>query len=279
MLRFDRKFCPSQLLKDMTRNRNILLEVGDLSADNHWLESTTYVRNVGERWDKTAMFAQFRRGIPAPNEKVSKNGLRDQLYVFLHVVNPNYLQFWDISVEQVKQCLQKVHLSVMPDDGEAPYSNDYTRCETYKRYKLPVDWSENDFNGKPTTPPTTEFEPVSNLIDPSLAHCSSNGRIFGGEGTDMSNWPFLVRLEMSRYKFAGSVTDTHVTTCYGTIVGNHWVLTAAHVCDYFRSTRNYPKMKASFGKGIKKSMDLVFGTNMFIHPDQGCKFSSVHISS
>ena len=119
MLRFDRKFCPSQLLKDITKNRNVILEVGDISATNHWLESLTYVRNIGEKWEKSAMFAQFRRGVPEPAEMISKNGRRDQLYVFFHVVNPNYLEYHGFTAETVKECLQKVHLSVMPDDGKA----------------------------------------------------------------------------------------------------------------------------------------------------------------
>ena len=96
MLRFDRKFCPSQLLRDIAKNRNALLDVGDLSADNHWLESLTYVRNIGEKWEKTAMFVQFRRGLPAQNEMITKNGRRDQLYLYLHVISPNYLPYWGI---------------------------------------------------------------------------------------------------------------------------------------------------------------------------------------
>lgn len=155
MLRFDRKFCPTQLLKDISRNRHVLLDVGDVSVSNHWLESITYINNVGEKYERTAMFVQFRRGEKQPKEMITKNGKRDQLYVFMEVVNPNYLEYHGLTADDIKTCLQKVHLSVMPDDGEQPFSDDYTRCATYKRYKIPVDWWPDDFRTTTTTTTTT----------------------------------------------------------------------------------------------------------------------------
>ena len=75
-----------------------------------------------------------------------------------------------------------------------------------------------------TAAPTTTtgaggFKQLTDKIDTSLTYCSevdngvTAGRIIGGTFVDRNSWPALVRV-------AG--------ICGGTIIANHWVLTAAH---------------------------------------------------
>ena len=137
----------------MEKHRSIQFDIGDRTKSNHFLESITFVNNVGEIWSRTALYIQFRRGAQEELELISKNGKRDQLYVTMHVVNPNFLPFYEFEHETVKTCLQKAHLSVLPDDGKAPFSTDYTRCAAFDRYGIDVDWKPEDFI--PTPPPDT----------------------------------------------------------------------------------------------------------------------------
>ena len=68
----------------------------------------------------------------------------------------------------------------------------------------------------------TEFKPVSDKIDETLATCSDTraiGKIIEGTHLDsqgQANWPWLARLGL------GAVDGA---TCGGTIIDNHWVLT------------------------------------------------------
>ena len=54
-------------------------------------------------------------------------------------------EFYDKNLgtqEQIKKCLQNSHLSIMKDDGAPLYTNDYTRCQSYKKYDVFADWME-----------------------------------------------------------------------------------------------------------------------------------------
>ena len=54
----------------------------------------------------------------------------------LHI-SPEYRAF---SCSVIQECFDKAVLYVMPDDGEGPGSNDYTRCALYNIYKKEPDW-------------------------------------------------------------------------------------------------------------------------------------------
>ena len=80
----------------------------------------------------------------------------------------------------------------------------------------------------PTTPSGSEFKPTpSHKIDDSLEYCSEgeNGfgssRIVGGVYATQHSWPSIVNLRVKD----GAGSDHQ---CGGTIIANHWVVTAAH---------------------------------------------------
>jgi len=65
IIRLEKKYCGSQLLHQIEANGHIQFDAGDKTNPNHWLESITYAHSVGEKWQKTALFIQFRRGLKA----------------------------------------------------------------------------------------------------------------------------------------------------------------------------------------------------------------------
>jgi len=65
----------------------------------------------------------------------------------------------------VQRCLQKAHLSVIPDDGKAPLTTDHTRCAAYNRYLLEPIWTENDFRPNQFSTEPTIFEDFEKDLD------------------------------------------------------------------------------------------------------------------
>ena len=82
---------------------------------------------------------------------------------------------------------------------------------------------------KPTTAPSgQEFKPTpSHKIDDSLTYCSEgdngfgSGRIIGGTYASRNSWPSTVAIRVLS-------ADGSEHQCGGTIIANHWVVTAAH---------------------------------------------------
>ena len=78
IIRFDQKYCGEELLLEMEERGKFLIDVGDRTHPNHWLESITYPKEVGEKTAKTALFVQFRRGAKLAGEMMSNNQKYDQ---------------------------------------------------------------------------------------------------------------------------------------------------------------------------------------------------------
>ncbi|CAG5113546.1 Oidioi.mRNA.OKI2018_I69.chr2.g7642.t1.cds [Oikopleura dioica] len=82
--------------------------------------------------------------------------------------------------------------------------------------------------------PQSEFQSLSNIIVPNLQTCSHaenfpeerffwTNRIVGGSLAEENQWPYIVRLDVRWGSWASY-------TCGGTVVDNHWVVSAAHCC-------------------------------------------------
>ena len=52
--------------------------------------------------------------------------------------------------DDIKNCLENIHISVLMDDGAKPFENDYTRCATYERFDVDKakDWLETEVFSK-----------------------------------------------------------------------------------------------------------------------------------
>ena len=53
--------CPEEVLELIEKRNGLHLTAGDKTDPNHFVESISFVRDLGEKWSKTALFAQFRR--------------------------------------------------------------------------------------------------------------------------------------------------------------------------------------------------------------------------
>ena len=72
-------------------------------------------------------------------------------------------------------------------------------------------------------PEGLEFSPTIDIIPQNLDSCSSRRRIFGGVSANSSASPWLAKIEI--HNPTGDLTQ-----CSGTILDDHWVLTAAGCC-------------------------------------------------
>lgn len=72
-------------------------------------------------------------------------------------------------------------------------------------------------------PEGLEFSPTFDIISENLDSCSSRRRIFGGVSANPSSWPWIAKIEI--HNPTGDLTQ-----CSGTILDDHWILTAAGCC-------------------------------------------------
>lgn len=79
ILRLDKSHCGEDLLTAIEHRGKFIIDVGDKTNSNHWLESISYPNKVGEKWQKTALFLQFRKGEYVNKELITSNELKDQL--------------------------------------------------------------------------------------------------------------------------------------------------------------------------------------------------------
>lgn len=78
IIRLDQKFCGEELLIEIENWGKYIIDVGDKTNPNHWLESISFPHNIGEKGLKTALFIQFRRSDKMDGEMVSMNQKKDQ---------------------------------------------------------------------------------------------------------------------------------------------------------------------------------------------------------
>ena len=116
ILRLDKTFCSEALLIELEANNKVQFNIGDRTNSNHWLESIGYFRDLGEHWRRPALFVQFRRGPMTDEELITKNGKRDQIYIMIKVNDEDV--GGAIGLDHIETCLQKAHLSVIPDDNK-----------------------------------------------------------------------------------------------------------------------------------------------------------------
>ena len=116
ILRLDKTFCSEDLLIALEANGKVQFNIGDKTNSNHWLESIGYFRDLGEHWRRPALFVQFRRGPMTDDELITKNGKRDQLYIMIKVNDEDV--GGAIGLDHIETCLQKAHLSIIPDDNQ-----------------------------------------------------------------------------------------------------------------------------------------------------------------
>ena len=126
--------CPLEILELLEKRDGLHLTVGDKTDPNHFVESITFIHSLGEKWKKTGLFAQFRRTEHLEGDLITKNELRDQFFVSIAISNQEIFERYNLKREDLVGCLERIHLNVIQDDGREPYSLDYTRCATYKRY-------------------------------------------------------------------------------------------------------------------------------------------------
>ena len=82
MMRFDRRYCGESLLSEIEKRGKYLIDIGDRSNSNYWLESISFIGVEQKLWKK-ALFVQFRRGEPTDNDMTAKVQDRDQVH-FTH---------------------------------------------------------------------------------------------------------------------------------------------------------------------------------------------------
>jgi len=119
------------------------------------------------------------------------------------------------------------------DDLKAGCRCNKKRCRYFnwanKKYitgKQLSDWSCSESSTEHPDFHPDNFAELNNQIDTDLATCSSadNGlpieeRIVNGENANISDWPWIVELELS---------SGH--SCGGSAINDEWILTAAHCC-------------------------------------------------
>ncbi|CAG5110230.1 Oidioi.mRNA.OKI2018_I69.chr2.g4651.t1.cds [Oikopleura dioica] len=127
-----------------------------------------------------------------------------------------------------------------------------------------------------TEPPTTEFAPLTDSIKSGLETCVSasnfptGGRkkrerlskIVGGVNAEEGSWPWITRLFLTESIGGGSGF-----LCSGSIIHNHWVLSAAHCCD------GIAEVVATFGDISRSTFESgqfsLTSTTFFNHPEWG----------
>ena len=81
-------------------------------------------------------------------------------------------------------------------------------------------------SGTGWVPGNPEFETRTNSPTAGMTNCNptTGGRIVGGQAATEGSWPWIANVFLAH---SGSVTGAG---CGGTVVGDKWVLTAAHCC-------------------------------------------------
>ena len=164
-------------------------------------------------------------------------------YIFLNREKGEYIvpktskdKFWfsmselsdtGITHDKIKTCFNKAIL-LTKKNSDGPNTNDYTKCYSYNRYGLDIDWDEDSTTQEPvTTEVVTDNPGNSGNQLPANAKCNGNilgasdNKIVGGSNANRGSWPFIVGVRMGGFM------------CGGTILSENVVMTAAHCCEDF----------------------------------------------
>merc|ERR1719394_1895147 len=134
LVRFDWKFCGDEVLRGIETGE-IGVTIGDGAYGMHEIDSMIYPRLTNVHKMKHGIFVQFSKLAHSEADTVSRNRKRDVIFISLHF---NGEQRWES--ETFRQCLQKAHLSLIP---EAQNDMDYSLCIAYEKYGLEPDWNQD----------------------------------------------------------------------------------------------------------------------------------------
>ena len=153
-LRFDKKFCSSDILQYIGW-QSFPIDIFDKTNENYYVEAAHYLKPNGTDVDDLeAAIVQFRRGEYSKGELIFPKTKKDKFLFsmsnFHWMVGDVEDGDWYVQYDDLKKCFSKVTLLTMKDDGEDNKYGDYTKCYLYDRYGYEVDWEEEPNNNQTT---------------------------------------------------------------------------------------------------------------------------------